>query len=226
MPAIHAINQELDQVVPDGRKAEERLSACADAIEDSLDPSTPLYGLLLARLTEAVLLTAGHYADNAEFTLAGDLLFNPRKINVYLRGEPCPVVKNRHGRLSEQFNTRSMPHCEFIRWFPRNAALVEEKPPLLPYLVGRMAESGAASPSYLDTCRHRMDKIPDAINFLAAWGVHCFEDLARKRAAMDEGAEQWLNRHLCAFQSDHFHDFGREIRHWMHRQEQGLRCPA
>jgi hypothetical protein len=63
-----------------------------------------VYWLMMARLFELSLICAGHYADNCEFSAAGDLLVNPRKVLIHRRGYPYPLTKQRHGRLTEQLN--------------------------------------------------------------------------------------------------------------------------
>jgi hypothetical protein len=64
----------------------------------------PAYWLMMARLFELSLILAGHYADNCEFSEAGDLLVNPRKVLIHRKGYPYPLRKSRHGRLTEQLN--------------------------------------------------------------------------------------------------------------------------
>lgn len=46
--------------------------------------NSPVYWLVAARIFEMAILCAGHYVDSCEFEAAGDLLFNPRKILIYL----------------------------------------------------------------------------------------------------------------------------------------------
>ena len=62
-----------------------------------------VYWLTVARINELAFLCAGNYADNLQFTAAGDLLENPRLILVHIKDSPRPVVKIRHSKMTEQF---------------------------------------------------------------------------------------------------------------------------
>ena len=211
-PEFEAISDELELAFKSDYLAEAWLSNCCKKVEDWLSPSDPFGWLLMARLMEAALLTAGTYADNAEFRAAGDLLVNPRKINVYLKNSSRPIVKHRHGRLSDQFNTNNMAYDDFIRKFPHQAAIKQTEPPLLPYLLEQLERSAFMSKTYLEACALRMNKIADTINFLTAWGIYSFEDLAATMASSDPTALKFIGQHLCRFTTDRFVEIGDEIR--------------
>ena len=209
---LETINDELDLALQPGWTTESWLSDCCTRIEAIRRPADTVYWLLMARLTEAALLAAGSYADNAEFAAAGDLLVNPRRINVYLNGSRRPIVKNRHGRLSDQFNTADLPYGAFIREFPRQAAIEQTDPPLIPHLISQLEASGFVSAAYLDTCRQRMNRIADTMNFLMTWGICSFEALAARRAAGDMATLKFIEQHLCRFDTRRFVQIGEEIR--------------
>ena len=62
---------------------EGRIEDWLDELEMQNNEKNPVYWLLLVRLNELALLCAGNYADNCEFSAAGDLLLNPRKMMVH-----------------------------------------------------------------------------------------------------------------------------------------------
>ena len=67
-----------------------------------------LFWLTIARIAELALKQAGDYADNCEFQAAGDVLVNPRRIDIYLNGWAEPIVKHRHGALNASSFAASM----------------------------------------------------------------------------------------------------------------------
>ena len=99
---------------------EKRLVQFLDLLEKTSLIYDDLYWLSLARINELAILCAGNYAESCEFTLAGDLLMNPRLILIHVRGCPQPVVKERHTALTEQFSPYG-PH-------KRRRGSVVEKP--------------------------------------------------------------------------------------------------
>ncbi len=168
------------------------------------------YRLLMARVLEAALLCAGHYADNCEFTAAGDLLANPRRILIHIRGCQRPIVKWRHGRLSEQLAA----YCgarPFPEWFKHNAVLEIPEPALVPYLHQRLEQFQCFRPAYLDSVRRRMNKAADAIGFLSAWGITGWEDLNRRIRWASPREQEFIAANLCGFDLEDFHGLGGEI---------------
>lgn len=168
------------------------------------------YRLLIARVLEAALLCAGHYADNFEFAAAGDLLANPRQILIHIRGCRLPVIKWRHGRLSEQL----ADYCgkqPFPLWFNHNAVLEISKPALVPHLFQRLKQFRCFRPAYLDSIRRRMEKAADTIGFLSAWGITGWEDIHRHSQSAYLQQQQFISAILCGFDLRDFHGLGREI---------------
>lgn len=207
---IHTAIEKTVQYQPPAN--EDWLAACCTDIRNNICRSRPEHWLLLARLTETAILTAGQYADNAEYTAAGDLLVNPRKIAVFLKNAALPVTKARHGRISDQFRPDTQSRHAFIHWFSRNGMVMQEEPPLLPHLMNILEESGCLARAYLDDCRNRLQKIADTMGFLNSWGICCFEDLAARKAAMID-TETIIAEHLCCFGTDWFDIIGEEIQY-------------
>jgi hypothetical protein len=131
-------------------------------------PHSACYWLLMARLAELALLCAGHYADCGEIGAAGDLLVNPRRIEIHVRGIDCPIVKDRHRRLSEQLNPGGLSLAAFSDWFRRNAISRIVEPALLPDFVDRLKGSGWLAETFLNVLQDRMSQVTDAMRFGAA----------------------------------------------------------
>ncbi len=223
---VQAINNELHHLFMSGHVCENRLSKYKARVENCLSSFEPAYWLLLARINEAALLTAADYADNAEFTAVGDLLVNPGKINVHLRGKSQPVVKKRHGRLSDQFNTGQCKR-DFMKWFSRNAVVEQAQPPLLPDLIEKLYSSGFVPNAYIDACHVRLRQITDTMNFLISWGIWDFEGLANKRANSDPSTLQFIEDHMCRFDIGWFIQLGMDIAgFYLQKQSSGLQKGA
>jgi len=222
---IEGINQQIHQTVRSGMVNEKWLCQCLSQIELIENTSHPVYWLLIGRLNEAALLCAGNYADNAEFTLAGDLLLNPRQTVVHIKGKLSSELKNRHGRLSDQFKLCDQSHREFMKWFSQNAIVKQTQPPLLPYLINKLESSEYISKAYIDACHLRMSKIADAINFLMAWGIRNFEDLVHKKAASDFQTIEFIKNNICCFESGWFFRIGEAIDSHLRKRNQAADVP-
>jgi hypothetical protein len=166
------------------------------------DPRHDGYWLLTARLAEMALLCAGRYADEGDIRAAGDLLFNPRRIWVYLRGAPQPVLKDRHRRLSEQFNPDDLPLAEFAVWFRRNAITHVAEPALLPALGEQRDRCGRIREAYREAFKARMCRVVDAMRFDCLPAAGC--------AAAAPGADRRRASGRCSFKPA---DYGRLGRH-------------
>jgi len=181
----------------------------------SLEEINPMrdaaYGLTLARINELGLLCAGNYADQYEVQGVGDLLFNPRRIRVHIRGIPGPVAKERHMGLTEQFADVADTREGVIAWF-RDATIIEiEKKPLLAHLYDRLQDSGVVSLQYLDSVLHRTRKIADLTGFLAS---ACFpRGLGFHQWMAHAGAadKKLVESKLCRFDTKIFFELGNDF---------------
>lgn len=176
-------------------------------LEDVDASLRPAYWLMTARLFELSLICAGHYADNCEFSAAGDLLVNPRKVLIHRRGVPHPLVKQRHGRLTEQLNIKD----KRISRIKREVTVEVAKPAILPYLFDRMKRSRQIASWYLHDAQERMKKIADTIGFLSAWSLSKFEVLHHRMQKMSAKTRRFVVDHLCNFDTCYFDRLGREI---------------
>lgn len=218
---LRILNDKLDQLdLPYGIN-EEIIEGLLAQLESLAESHPPTYWLMTARLTEISLICAGHYADNGEFTAAGDLLVNPRKIVIHPLAGP-PMVKHRHGRLSDQLPWIKDGRCwKGIRPRSLNAALHVEKPPLLPLLSDRMSQSGWLKTAYLETVQERMKAVADTIGFLGAWSLHGMEAFYLRMRHAPTDVRDFVQRHLCRFDRGRFDCIGREIRQWHGESKDG-----
>jgi hypothetical protein len=205
--AFGIINRRLDRVaVPHGIN-EPFLEEILDRIQGAGRHQDSIYWLTLARLTEAAILCAGHYADNCEFRAAGDLLVNPRKVRVQVQGRGPSFMKTRHGRLTDQLAQRFAGTID-----KRDAACRVVAPALLPDLYRRLATSNYFTRAYLDHVQTRLTAIAAAISFLAAWQVDANEQLYQRLQTVDAAQRQFIDEHLCRFDATWFWLLGHRIR--------------
>jgi hypothetical protein len=112
---------------------------------------------------------AGRLAALLEMDI-GDLLVNPRRIDVYRRGRATPVGKDRHRGLSQQFAAASGSGNP-VAWLSREIIPHIREDALLPYLREMLASCGYISPEYRADLDRRMSRVADTIAFLMSWAV-------------------------------------------------------
>jgi hypothetical protein len=169
------------------------------------------YALTLARLLEATLLCAGHYADNCEFSLAGDLLVNPRKIKVRMKNDAPAFDKIRHGRLTDQLVQLAElcpGGCGDAMMDKRNATCDIVAPALLPCLHSQLVGTGRFGGVYLERVDARMTAVADTLGFLAAGQILSSTELYLRLQAADPEERAFIERHLCRFDGTWFRLFG------------------
>jgi len=177
---------------------------------DEIEDSGIIYQLTQARITELTLICAGNYADNFEFTAAGDLLVNPRCIRIYINGVKAPENKKRHMAVTDQFNGVAKTQTGIIKWLSKNTQLEILKKPLLPYLYERLKSAGIISLKYLDSVHQRMNKIAGVIGFLSAYHLSDSQMLYNKLYSA-KPERDFISANLCNFNFDNFFDLGHEI---------------
>jgi len=191
------------EILSSGRKLP---GACPGGLQNS----GLIYQLTLARIAELTLICAGNYADNLEFTAAGDLLVNPRCIRVHIDGVKEPVNKIRHLALTDQFDGVAETESEIISWLGKNIHLEIAKKPLVPDLYERLKSAGVLSSKYLDSVCQRMNKIADVIGFLAACNLSDVQRLYQRFQSADKESH-FIKSNLCNFNFDTFFALGHEI---------------
>mgnify|MGYP000545483514 FL=1 len=169
-----------------------------------------LFWLTLARLAELALKRAGDYADNCEFQAAGDLLANPRGIEVFVQGRTDPVIKNRHRGLREQF-APAIGREEPVAWLSRKTISHVCEKALIPHLEERLASSGWMRADYLALLDRRMCRVADAIAFLIAWQIVDYRELSRRMESAAPEDSAMIEANLCRFDLDCFDEMGDDI---------------
>ena len=162
-------------------------------------PSRAYYWLLYARFTEAALLCAGNYADNCEYSAAGDLLVNPRRIEVYDKVSGNIKVKKRHKSISEQFKPKDTCAEEFRKGFSSKTILQIAEPALLPLLSSTLIRSGLFNQRYLASINARMKRIADTIAFLSSWSIDNQFQLQSQLASANPQSKKFIESNLCRF---------------------------
>ena len=210
--SLRRLNNSFDKVSVPYMVNENRIEDWLNELEMQKDENNPTYWLLLVRLNELALLCAGNCADNCEFSAAGDLLLNPRKIIVHFNDSKQSVIKKRHYSLSEQFRREDQPRKCVLQRLADNATIETKRPPLLPQLFNMMKNSGRVSTSYLDLAGTRMKRIAKTIGFLESWQISDAAEWYRRITEAAPEAVAFIKSNLCRFKSDLFFAIGDEIR--------------
>jgi hypothetical protein len=206
------LNNALDKVAVPYVVNEHRIETWLDELKSQNDQKNPIYWLLLIRLNELALLCAGNYADNFEFSAAGDLLCNPRKIKLHFNDTKRSAIKKRHCSLSEQFRGKRQSRKNVLRHLADKATIKTKQPPLLPQLFRIMQISGRVSLSYLDLTSTRMKRIAETIGFLSSWHISDAAELYRRIAEATPEAGAFIESNLCRFKNDLFFAIGNDVR--------------
>jgi hypothetical protein len=182
------------------------------------DPASGYAWLLYARLTEAALLCAGSYADNCEYSAAGDLLANPRRIRINNINNPAlSRIKNRHQPISQQFNSTGLLPETFRQKFRTDMQPCIEEEALLPVMTTTLQQSGLFHEAYLLLIKKRMNQIADTLAFLAAWQLEDTARLHERLASASSDDRRFIESNLCRFDRLSFDALGSEL----HALEQG-----
>ena len=185
-----------------------------DSLQGLEERDSPLFWLTVARLTELALKLAGDYADAGAFQAAGDLLVNPRRVDVYQRGTPLPTPKIRHGALSEQF-ADAIGDDNPVDWIKRHLLTHVKTEALLPQFLRMLAASGVMAADYVACIERRMGRVADTITFLNAWCISDCTDLQRRWAAADAEDRELIAVHRCHFTLHRFAALGDDVERWL-----------
>ncbi len=210
--SIFTFNEQLDKIGPPHDINENIIRGLLAESERFRGDNQSVYWLTVARLAELALINAGAYVDGCEFRTAGDLLANPSKILIHIKGRRFPVLKKRHGKLSEQLSPNGEAGKDFPDWFKKNASLEIREKALLPDLRDRMENSGAISPEHIEGFEKRMAKIADVLGFLSAWNVENSEALFAKMRTASPETREFVRSNLCNFDDALYRRIGRDIR--------------
>jgi hypothetical protein len=209
---LYSLNRQMDKLSPPYDVNENVVRAKLAEADRFYGKNSPVYWLTVARISELALATAGANADGCEFRTAGDMLVNPSRILVHVKGRRRPIEKNRHGKLSEQLALEAETEGNFVDWFKKNASLEIVEKALIPQLRERIAKTDMIAPSYIEEFEKKSKRIADAIGFLCAWKIEDAEQLhARMRAASAE-TRKFVHANLCGFDDVLYKRIGRDIR--------------
>ena len=183
-----------------------------ESIESGCSEHGKAYWLTYARVFELALLCAGDYADHFEFAAAGDLLVNPRLILIHLKNGCKAVRKDRHRKLTEQFQYVAGKREEVVAWLKKETAPEIVEKPLLPHMQERMTQSGFLSEEYLDLAERRMERIADAIGFLASWHLTAESAFYLQVQGASSSEKSFIESNLCRFDKKIFFELGHDFR--------------
>jgi len=181
-------------------------------IEPDCSENGEIYWLTYARLFELALLCAGNYADHFEFAAAGDLLVNPRLILIHFKSGCNAVKKDRHRKLTEQFRYVAGKREAVVTWLKQETVPEIVEKPLLPHMQERMARSGFLSKEYLDLVERRMERIADAIGFLASWHLAESSAFYLRIQCASASEQSFIESNLCRFHTEIFFELGEVLR--------------
>lgn len=169
-----------------------------------------IFWLTLARLAELALKKAGDYADHCEFKAAGDLLVNPRRIEIFVQGRMAPVTKSRHSGLREQF-AAAIGREDPAAWLSRNTLSHVYEKALLPHLKEQLVSSGWMHPNYLAMLDRRMCRVAGTIAFLTAWKIVDCRDISRRMVHAAPEDSGLISANFCRFDFDVFNEMADDI---------------
>ena len=183
-----------------------------EQIESDCSENGEIYWLTYARLFELALLCAGNYADHFEFAAAGDLLVNPRLILIHFKSGCKAVKKDRHRKLTEQFHYVAGKREEVVTWLKQETVPEIVERTLLTHMHEQMARSGYLSKEYLDLVESRMERIADAIKFLASWHLADSSAFYLRVQFASPAEKGFIESNLCRFDKKIFFDLGQDLR--------------
>ncbi len=166
--------------------------------------------LTVCRLAEMALKIAGDYADHCDFQAAGDLLANPRQIDVFQRGLDFPVVKHRHRGLSEQFAVEIGGNDPVV-WLMCETQVHIRTKALLPHFRQILATSGHVHPDYIEDLDRRMCRVADTVAFLTSWRITDRHELAARMEVQGPEGRAFVKENLCQFDNSRFREMGEDI---------------
>ena len=169
------------------------------------------YGLTLARINELALLCAGTYADQYEVQGVGDLLLNPRRILVHIKGMLEPVVKERHTGLTEQFADVAATTVGVVGWLRDETVLEIKEKALLPHLYDRLCDSRVVSHEYLDSVKIRSRKIADLSGFLASGHFSNGLEFHQWYQHAGDADKEFVDSKFCRFDTRIFFELGNDF---------------
>ncbi len=213
------LNTKLNQFIDPATLNEPRLETFFECLL-RCETDTFMYNLSLARLFELTLFYAGYCADQCELTTAGDILVNPRKVDLYVDGFLQPIRKKRYEGISILVKSHvSLSDDECVFDFIRDKSIthiIEE--PLLEDLYSRLKSSGRFSDYYISESRRRMKKIAHTMGYLYACHLKPGESLFQYTQKLEPVDQVDLELNLCRFNLINFYLLKQEMSYYVSRQ--------
>lgn len=204
-------NKELEKQADLIRLNEAFFELKLEELEGILSNCDGIESITLERLTELTLLCAGNYANNGCIAAVGDLIFNPRLILVHIKGEPCPVKKERYTPLTVQFKSKGGSRGSVIEWLKYNTMLETVKEPILPHLVNLLEKKGC-SEAYLESVKERMSMIVTLTSRLSVSRIPKNMNIKEWISSFSRADRILIEKLFCRFDKTVFNDLGDEIR--------------
>jgi len=203
------LDRRLTEAAGLGRTNEPFLEACLEEI-DSAGPAPAAQQLLLVRLIELALWTAGGYADGGELAAAGDLLVNPRRKLLLVAGRSEPILLDRHTPLTDQVVGLGLVPAgadrpAVVTWLKERTRLLIDRPPLLAELLHRLRAQPVLAPGYAGSVEERMGRIASTISFLANLRLPAGRSIQEKLRLVSQEERDFLESRLCRFDLELFH---------------------
>ena len=170
------------------------------------------YWLTMARINELVLLCAGNYANNGEFSLMSDLLLNPRLTLIHIRGQNRPVVKKRHTLLTDQFRHMAESKTDIIQWLKEETIVEIKVKALLPHLLQGLEHSGVIQKEYLESVKTRTKQIADWVEFLHDRGLMDNVSMYNWLSSAGPSDRKMFVSHRLRLDLEPFWELGRQIK--------------
>ena len=205
------VNRMMEEKAAVHKLNEEVLVHLLDLLEEASHVHGNLYWLSLARINELAIICAGNYADNCEFGLVGDLLVNPRKILIHIRGHSQPIVKERYTLLTEQFSHTAATRGGVVEWLITHTIVEIGTQAILPHLLERLKNSGLFRESYLAAIESREKRVASLFAYLACQQFEnqtAFTKWLQNASTEDQSL---MKSKLCRFEFSLFGLLGEDI---------------
>jgi hypothetical protein len=169
------------------------------------------YWLTLARITELALWCAGNYADAGLSTAAGDLLINPRRKLLYIKGQTQPVLLKRHQAITRQVTSFLPPGMGPIQWLKKRTHLVIEEEALLPTLRQDLPHWEGFSTRYLESLDRRMERIASTLGFIPTLHLPMGRSLPEHLRLVSAKECALIEENLCRFDLEMYEAWGSQL---------------
>ena len=203
-------NKNLDEHMDLLQLNEDLIESKLEELESLLSKYDRIEKYSLIRLTEMALLCAGNYANNNCITEVGDFIFNPRLIHIHIKGEPVPVTKERHTRLTVQFKDRATENCSVPEWFKLNTLLETVKKPLLPHLLN-LLEQAHCCRKYIISVEKRINMLIENLSYLSMANIPKGTNIEEWKNTLEDADRIMMENLFFQFDPRIYYELGEKI---------------